>query len=76
MTNLNGVAELEAKVTFLSTENLDLKNEVELSRKTSSLEISRLSEQIAEMNETVQDARVATTKLQIYEKKIEEMTQL
>ena len=51
MTNLNGVAELEAKVTFLSAENLDLKNEVELSRKTSSLEISRLSEQIAEMKE-------------------------
>ena len=35
-----------------------------------------MSEQIAEMNETVQDARIATTKLQIYEKKIEEMTQL
>ena len=30
--NLNGVAELEAKVTFLSTENLDLKNEVQASR--------------------------------------------
>ena len=51
--NLNGVAELEAKVTFLSTENLDLKNEVQASRQTSSLEISRLSEQIQEMNETV-----------------------
>ena len=74
--NLNGVAELEAKVTFLSTENLDLKNEVQASRQTSSLEISRLSEQIQEMNETVQDARIATTKLQIYEKKMEEMTQL
>ena len=74
--NLNGVAELEAKVTFLSTENLDLKNEVQASRQTSSLEISRLSEQIQEMNETVQDARIANTKLQIYEKKMEEMTQL
>ena len=51
--NLNGVAELEAKVTFLSSENLDLKNEVQASRQTSSLEISRLSEQIQEMNETV-----------------------
>ena len=40
------------------------------------MEISRLSEQIAEMNETVHDARVAATKLSIYEKKIEEMTQL
>ena len=40
------------------------------------MEISRLSEQITEMSESVQDARVATTKLAIFEKKIEDMTHL
>ena len=71
--NLNGIADLEAKLAFLESENQELKAQKEISLQSQSVEISRLNEHINEMNESMQDARIATNKLAIYEKKMEDM---
>ena len=71
--NLNGIADLEAKLAFLESENQELKAQKEISLQSQSVEISRLNEHINEMNESMQDARIATNKLAIFEKKMEDM---
>ena len=73
--NLNGLADLEAKLSFMAQEKEEIEKTIALERAQNEHAVIALKETIEEMQEQVQEARMVQTKLTIYEKRMEELPQ-
>ena len=71
--NLNGIADLEAKLAFITDEKDELEKTLTMERTQFDLKAARLNETIEEMKDQVQEASMVQTKITIYEKKLEDM---
>lgn len=73
--NLNGLADLEAKLSFMAQEKEEIEKTIAQERAQNEHAVIALKETIEEMQEQVQEARMVQTKLTIYEKRMEELPQ-
>ena len=70
--NLDGMADLEAKLAFVTNEKNEMQEEFDLMRQTKQTEIVNLKEQVNEFEEKYNEARHDQVQVPILMKKLED----
>ena len=70
LENLDGMADLEAKLAFATNDKNEAQEELEFVRRSNSSQISELKNQVAELDEKYNVAHTAEVAVKMYEKKL------